>query len=328
MRAFVDAMRHWETGGRARALETMDLSQIRPASRDSEGWLQAQYMIEVINRVGAWVWQEIPDDPASREPYVFFSHPAGRIAIAPKEEDGAVRWRFTPDTVAAQQALFIATEAMPPVWGMPVVVAETNLFALRHSLLDFSPWFLARSAVGDFENWQVVALFMAITFGFLFAWIGVALLIRLVGAAFRLLGRSVDTRLERRLVWPLRLIAFALIWYRFRHRVGLVGPGAELLDSVAGVVLAVGVVWAGLPLVDALAAAVRSRRTGRQQPRRHRGIPDGGTAEAGDDRHDADRCRPRRGPAGQRPAGEPRHRRPGGRLRLEGSDLNVFGAGS
>ncbi len=261
MRAFVDSMRHWESAGRARALGTMDLSQIRPASRDTEGWLQAQYLVEVINRVGAWDWQEIPDDPASREPYVFFSHPAGRIAIAPMDGEGGAKWRFTADTVSSGRALYVATGAMPPAWGMPVVVKETGVFALRHSLLDLSPWFLERSAVSDFENWQIVALCIMLTFAALFSWLGVLLLVRLVGAGLRLLGRPVDARLERRLVWPLRLIAFALIWYRFRQRAGLVGPGVEVLDSAAAIVLAIGVVWAGLPLVDALAAALYGRGT-------------------------------------------------------------------
>jgi hypothetical protein len=45
MHSVVDAMQHWDSGGKRRALDTMDLSQIRPGYRVDQGPLQAQYMM-------------------------------------------------------------------------------------------------------------------------------------------------------------------------------------------------------------------------------------------------------------------------------------------
>jgi small-conductance mechanosensitive channel len=68
-----------------------------------------------------------------------------------------------------------------------------------------------------------------------------------------------DARLARRLVWPLRLIVLALIWYRFSRRLGMAGPFLPLLDSAMGVIAAAGIAWAGLPVVDAIARAMNQR---------------------------------------------------------------------
>jgi MscS family membrane protein len=259
MRAFVDAMRNWDTGGMQRVLDTMDVSQLRPGYRDDQGLLQAQYMMAVINRVGAWQFQEIPDDPADREPYVFFSHAAGRIAIAPQGEGDATRWRFTADTVDSQLRLFIVTDDMPRVWGMPVLVPASGLFAMRQHFADISPYLLARNVIFAFENWQIIAFFSMVAI----AWIAVVwlvpLVVRLFGLVLRKLGQPLDPDRARRMVWPLRLIAVALIWYDFSRRIGLTGPVLTILDSAMGVIAAIGLAWAGLPLVDALASGFYGR---------------------------------------------------------------------
>jgi MscS family membrane protein len=253
MRAFVDAVLNWNSGGADRVLDTMDLTQLRQGYRIDQGLLQAQYMVQVINRVGAWQWQEIPDDPANREPYVFFSHGAGRIVIAPQGEGDQTRWRFTADTVDSQLRLFIVTDDMPPIWGMPIAMPASGLFAMRHSISAISPWLLARNVIFAFENWQIIAFFTMILIAVIAVVLLVPLVIRLFGLVLRLLGQPLDTDRARRLLWPLRLIAVALIWYDFSRRIGLTGPGLTLLDSVMGVLAAIGIAWAGLPLVDALA---------------------------------------------------------------------------
>jgi MscS family membrane protein len=263
MRSFVDAMQHWDGSGRQNVLDTMDLSQIRPGYRTDQGLLQAQYMMQVINRVGAFLWQEIPDDPTSREPFVFFEHGAGHIVIAPQGEGDQTRWRFTADTVDAQLRLAIVTGDMPRIWGMPVLVPASGLFAMRRQFAAISPWLLTRSVSFAFENWQIIAFFMMLLIAVFAVVLLVPLIIRLVGLLLRLTGQESDDDLGRRLVWPLRLVVIALIWYDFSRRIGLTGPGLTLLDTGVGVLAAIGVAWAGLPLLDALASGFygRARRT-------------------------------------------------------------------
>jgi MscS family membrane protein len=83
--------------------------------------------------------------------------------------------------------------------------------------------------------------------------------VRLFGLVLRKLGQPLDPDRARRMVWPLRLIAVALIWYDFSRRIGLTGPVLTILDSAMGVIAAIGLAWAGLPLVDALASGFYGR---------------------------------------------------------------------
>jgi small-conductance mechanosensitive channel len=263
MRSFIEAMQHWDNGGRQSVLETMDLAQVRASYRTDQGQLQAQYLMQVLDRVGAWIWQEIPDDPTSREPYVFFAHVAGRVAIAPQGEGEQTRWRFTADTMDAAVRLFIVTEDMPPAAGMPVLAPTSGLFTLRQRIAAVSPYLLARSVFVGLENWQIIAFLLMIMIAVIVVWLLVPLGIRLLIWLLRLLGQTFDADRARRLIWPLRLIALAVIWYNWSRRIGVSGPGRAVLDSGMGVVLAIGIAWAGLPLVDALAEGFygRARRT-------------------------------------------------------------------
>jgi MscS family membrane protein len=200
MHSVVDAMQHWDSGGMRRVLDTVDLSQIRPGYRVDQGPIQAQYMMQVINRIGLFQWQEIPDGPASREPLVSFDHGAGRIVIAPQGEGDHTRWRFTAETGAAQLRLFVVTEDMPPVWGMPVLVPPGGLFAMRRQITSVSPWLLARSASFAFENWQIIAFFSLLLIAVFAVVLLVPLVISLVGLLLRSLGLTADEDLGRRLV--------------------------------------------------------------------------------------------------------------------------------
>ncbi len=259
MRRFVDAMLHWDGADSQAVLDTMDLSQIRAAYRAEQGMVQAQYMIQMINRVGAWQWQAIPDDPASRQPYVFFTHPAGRIVIAPQGSGAARRWRFTAGTVASQLRLYIATRGMPADPGIPAMAPPAGLFAFRAHLAAISPLLLRTGIVPGLENWQIAAVMIALIVSALILLVAVPLLIRLFAVVAGLLGQDLDAAIQRRLVWPLRLMAIALIWYKLSRRLGLAGPGLPVIDSIMGVVAAIGVAWAGLPIVDVVAGGVRGQ---------------------------------------------------------------------
>ncbi len=83
IRSFAAGLSDWHGPGRDLALSTLDLSGSTDATRAYEGELAAAYLSEVLDRMGQVVPQEIPDDPESRVPYVVFSHPAGRVVLAP-----------------------------------------------------------------------------------------------------------------------------------------------------------------------------------------------------------------------------------------------------
>lgn len=113
MTAFQTAFADWDYGGRERVLDTLDASQLFPATRTYEATLAAQYLKLVLDRVSKTAPQEIPDDPADRQPYEVFSHPSGSIVIAPTGEGDRAVWRFTPETLQTIRTLYAAVEAMP-----------------------------------------------------------------------------------------------------------------------------------------------------------------------------------------------------------------------
>jgi small-conductance mechanosensitive channel len=141
-------------------------------------------------------------------------------------------------------------------------VPTGGLFALRARIGAISPTLLARSLTPFLENWQIVAALVAVAVVAIGIAVGVPLFIRWFGVALRLLGQPMDARLERRLVWPLRLLVVALIWFKLSQRLGLAGPYLPALNSAMGVVAAIGVALAGLPVVDAVARGLHGRVSG------------------------------------------------------------------
>lgn len=264
LRSFIAGIQSWDQGGVDRVLATLDLGEVRTTDREDVGRLQALYLIQALNRIGPWDWQMVPDDPAIGETFVFFSHRVGRIAIAPSLEGERTVFRFTPDTVAAALRLFIATESMPRGIGPGVPTPPTGVFLVRERLAAVSPVLLERSLLTGLENWQVIAI--VAMFGSLVLatlWVVPLAMRALAWLAVRLSREPDAAAVCARLVWPLRLIVIAAIWFNFRRLIAIVGPGLTVLDATMGIVVAVGLAWAGLPLIDSAARWFqgRARRT-------------------------------------------------------------------
>ncbi len=211
MRAFITGIRQWDVGGRELAISALNLSQTDPATRDRAGELEAQYLIRLMDRIGLVPLQEIPDDPAGRSVFVVFEHPAGRIAIAPVNVGGQVRWQFTPDTVDRIDDLYAAVQSMPSAPHATIVPPRSPFFALRQSMYALSPSLVRR--IGAMERWQiagiVVLMALCLLAGAVLAWI----LRRLV---------VVFAHGDRGPAWPLRwplLICVGLVIWRPAARV-------------------------------------------------------------------------------------------------------------
>ncbi len=228
MEAFIDSMRVGP-GGLDTAIATLDLSELSPVGREREAVLIAQYLEQVLARLGEIVLQEIPNDPESETPYIHFTHPKGDIVLAPLETDDGVQWKFTADTLRTVRSLFTATEDMPeashvlPLYRPDMAV----FFRIRQALGEIMP--SALSPLGPLEIWQWVA--MAAVFAI--AILGTAAISLLLMLAGRLGGTPDEATTSSRLaVWGVRLLAFGIISYA---GLGLLG----LPDSFASVVLAI-----------------------------------------------------------------------------------------
>ncbi|MGX1097242.1 mechanosensitive ion channel family protein [Amorphus sp. MBR-141] len=256
MEAFIDSMRVGP-GGLDTAVAALDLSELSPVGREREAVLLAEYLEQVLARLGEVVYQEVPNDPDSRTPYVHFTHPSGDIVIAPMDAgDEGVQWKFTPETLRSVRQLFTATEDLPPASVVLPLYrpAQATFFRIRSALGEVSPGLLR--PLGPLETWQWAAMVAAFLFA-LVATLTISFLIgRLVGLVLgeRADGEAGGVSRSRAAQWGVRLIVFGLISYG-----GLLLLG--LPDNFAGAVLAVAVVAmiaGAIPIEFWLVDAVRA----------------------------------------------------------------------
>jgi hypothetical protein len=166
MRTFIEQYVRWKKNGKQYVLSTMNLSAVDPAIWEWQAPLLSYYLLGVIDRISEVVYQEIPNDPKSKKPYVHFHHPLGDIVIAPYEIDGQTRWQFTPETLGTIEILFEEMEDVPP--KVPTrMISENNLyFTLKNIAQSISPLLIKKFY--DTAFWQIALLALVV---FLAGWI-------------------------------------------------------------------------------------------------------------------------------------------------------------
>lgn len=250
MRDFLAGVATWERGGQARALATLDMSDISPQLQSIEGPLAADFLRQIIDRVGYVIWQEIPDNPNQLTPYVHYAHAVGDIAIAPlRAEDGAVRWLFSRETLQAAPSIYEAIQSLPVAEGLPEPRPFSDFFRLRSAVYGVAPALTERQWL--LENWQWLAL--AATFAALavLGWLLGRVTRPAVGALCALAGaeREVREDLSSGFVWPLRLILFGVGLRAAIAEMGLRRDFLEALGTLGVLALVLGVSWLAYRLV-------------------------------------------------------------------------------
>jgi small-conductance mechanosensitive channel len=259
MRTFLEQYRVWQTTGeQALLFRTLNLTQIGPTGRDDEAALRAQYLKQVIDRVGYVLWQEIPDDPTQVGPYTHFVHPEGRVEIAAFETDAGERiWQFTPETLDAARPLYIALEDMPLDAGME---ADTSSFFLqiRDQIRDINRDLLR--TIGGVEIWQALALAILLVVSVIVSWLVAFVFFRLVLGMRREPDELVSVR--ARFIVPVQIILISILGLIAARVLGLPETLDVPLRIVLGVLLALAGGWFAYNLVDKL-GRVASTASGR-----------------------------------------------------------------
>lgn len=158
LRAFLDGMAHWDSGGIPEAMSTLDLSAIPGVLKDEQGKIICQYLVRIIDQVGHMMLQSVPNSGASREPFVYFEHPAGRIVIEPIGTGADTRWQFSSQTVNDARRLFSAVESLPEAHTLdPSLIPESSTFDLRNKVKAYAPALLkGAGGNGNLEYWQAL----------------------------------------------------------------------------------------------------------------------------------------------------------------------------
>ncbi len=263
MRTFVEQYQLWQEGDDPSLLfRTMNLDRISPTVREDEAALRAQYLKEVIARVGSVVWQEIPDYAGRKRPYTFFVHPVGRVEVAPFETtDGGLIWQFTPETLDAARALFVALEDMPRDEGLAVepssafLAIRNHIRALDRDLLD---------TVVGVEVWQWLALLAVLLvsapLGWLVAWLIMRVVLRWKHEPDAVIG------IKGRFIRPLGFLLVGGAFFAALRVIGMPETVDVPLRIAAGIVMVVAGGWLAYGVIDRLGRLARES-TGRFRPR-------------------------------------------------------------
>lgn len=260
MRTFIEQNERWERGGKKYVLDTLNLSAVDPAIWEWQAPLLAHYLLGVINRVSDFVYQEIPNNPKSRMPYVYFYHPIGSIVIAPYEVEGKIRWQFTPKTLESIESLYEAMENVPPKVDT-VVRSENNLyFTLKYYARSISPLLIKK--VHDTALWQIILLviivLLALFVSYLSKWVTFAL-----GKKFYLTKRWSEEMITLRFLRPAQIVIFALIVLNGAHQLGLSDFLFALIKTFSYLLIVVGITWILYNLISIMFSVlqIHARRT-------------------------------------------------------------------
>ena len=253
MRAFVRSFYTWDEGGEAQALASIDLSELPEAVRHYQGNLVAQYLNGMLNRVGLVEPEEISDDPASTDPFVVFSHPAGRAVIARRGTGDGATWQFTAETAATARALYVAVEDMPVIKRNTLPAPPSHFFTVRKIIRDVAPPLLAQ--VGPLELWQAIGWGLNIVLALVVGFAVMRLVLLMAGRTVPRMRGTARRSIHRWALWG----TFTCLAYKaLMPALGLPDLAGRISIGTSGVVLAISVMLLGWLLLDWIVEAVFS----------------------------------------------------------------------
>jgi len=247
MRTIIEQYDRWKKNGKAHVLSTMNLSTVDPAIWEWQAPLLSYYLLGVINRISEVVYQEIPNDPKSKKPYVHFHHPIGDIVIAPYEIEGKTQWKFTPETLETIEVLFEEIEDVPLHVPMKTISENDLYFKLKHLARSISPLLVEKFY--DTALWQIVLLALIV---FLAAWISYFskwFTFKIV-KRFYLTKRWTDEMITLRFLRPVQILIFGLLLLYGAHQLGLSDFLFAIIKTFTRLLIVLGVAWIIFELID------------------------------------------------------------------------------
>jgi MscS family membrane protein len=257
---------YWQTPGRelsqylqtraARALRTLDLSEVAPSARAEVGYESGTYLYETLSRIELPPAEEIPDatafDAADEPARWIIPHTdiaIVRITEGPRKGE----FLFSSDTVARAYEFFLNVHDLPYRRAVPL----QNSHELRKVL---PGWWISMDTIEALPGWaQRIGLGHA-----LWKWIAFAVLLvlatGLVVAVQRLSRRDIPANTVggylRRLAVPvLVLLLMPAITYLAAEQINLIGAAAKGVTLAARTVeylVATWAVWLGCLLLAEL----------------------------------------------------------------------------
>jgi small-conductance mechanosensitive channel len=256
MRTFIEQYQRWNKGGKEYVLSTMNLSAVDPAIWKWQAPLLSYYLLGVLDRISEVIYQEIPNDPKSKKPYVHFHHPVGDIVIAPYELEGKTRWQFTPETIGTIEMLFEEMEDVPLKVPARMISENDLYFSLKNIAQSISPLLLTK--LQNTALWQIIllgfVLFLATVISYFSKWI-----IYHIVKRFYLTKRWTDEMISLRFLRPVQMLTFALVLLYGAHQLGLPDFLFSVIKTFSHLLIVLGIAWLVFNLIDIIVSLFRIR---------------------------------------------------------------------
>jgi MscS family membrane protein len=236
------------------AAECLDMSEIHPSARPELGPVLAFKLKYVLDHVGRFYIQEIPDNSEGPR-YVLYRGELGRIALDRRTSDpGKGQWLFTADTVERIELMFRVVLGQPvdaTIGDVAGALAEPTIWETPGIWLRLTEpgWMQAR--VGSLELYQWLGLAVAA----LVSWAGgrglmTGVFSRLVAWLLHRSGSALSTSFVASSLRPLTWLASAWIFFRLLTWLDFPLDIAATVFATHKFLLAGLVCWMGLRLID------------------------------------------------------------------------------
>ena len=260
IRTFYEQYDRWEKGGRKYVISTLNLSEIDPAIHEWQAPLLSYYLKSVLDRINYAVYQEVPNDPKSKKPYIHFHHRLGSVVIAPYEKEGKVKWQFTPRTLETIDVLYSEMEHMKGKHDTRKIQDNNLYFGLKSFAKGISPWLLHK--VYYTELWQIFMLIFIVMLALAISF-AIKNSIILLFKKFYLTKRWTEEMIILRYIRPIQIVIFGIILLYGAHQLGLSNLLFSVIKSFTHLLMVIGVTWIAYNFISIFFAAlqIRARKT-------------------------------------------------------------------
>ncbi len=259
MEVFLTGVNNYAENGWDTPISTLDLSNLGKDVREEAGIEFATKLKRILDRDKLIALPEIPNYKEG-PPYYYLRDPAGSIVIDRVEDPdtGLSAWKFTANTLKNLTPLYDAYKDRPLAKGiLKDRTPELTSLRLRDFASDEFPFLLRKTFY--LENWQWLGLFVIVFTGMAISRFVGWILVLIVRRVFAREHYSLDKKLEKGFVRPIRIAIMAWVWLLGLHTLGLPADSLYYLRVAAKFVSAGGGVWAFYRLIDILSSYLHER---------------------------------------------------------------------
>ena len=260
IRTFYEQYDRWENGGKKFVISTLNLSEVDPAIHEWQAPLLAYYLKSVLDRISYVVYQEIPNDPKSKKPYVHFYHSIANIVIAPYEIDGKTKWQFTSQTLATIDELFNEMENIKEVYPTKKIKDNNLYFGLKSVAKSISPLLLKN--IKYTEIWQIIMLGLILLLATFTSFIIKYVVLHLF-KKFYITKRWTEEMITLRYIRPVQIATFGIVLLYGAHQLGLANIVFSVIKTFTHLLIVIGATWILYNLISIMFAAlqIHARKT-------------------------------------------------------------------